>query len=263
MNFKRAIAREWLLFLLLVLVTPVIVGLYQWARTPRVSDEIPNQFTKPRLYDLIITAPGYDAQLLIAPDLPKSKRDQEIVEFDAKHPLEKFTYTLPDTINPRTGKPYEIRSKQELRPEDLKSIKKQISDRTCDRGDVWERARCELEREKYKLRGGGVASYRDLPGGVVAYWDLPDDFVPLSPKIGLNEIGDFVDGGYLSDDHEKILGYLKSTGYLIFRKRALSAYLADTIATVNSYFYIILIYPLFLFLRSILWAIRSLRRAEA
>jgi hypothetical protein len=191
-KFKRVIAREWLLFLLLLFVSPAIVSVYHWMRAPKAPEDIPEEH--PRLYDLLITVPGYDAQLLVAPNLPKGKRDQEILEFVEKHPL-KEPYKLPEPINPRTGKPYEI--------------------------------------------------------------------TLVSPKVGLTQIGEFIDGGYLSADDRVVLNYIKTNGFLIFRKRSLIAYLADAIKNKNYFEPIIIIYPLFLFIRSIVWSIRNLRRREA
>ena len=69
-KFKRVIAREWLLFLLLLFVSPAIVSVYHWMRAPKAPEDIPEE--RPRLYDLVITALGYDATLLIDPNLRKA-----------------------------------------------------------------------------------------------------------------------------------------------------------------------------------------------
>jgi len=85
MKLKRVLAREWLLFLLLLFLTPGVVSVYHWVRAPKTSEDIPEEH--PRLYDLLVTAPSNDAQLLIAPNLPKGTRDTARLKFIAKRPL--------------------------------------------------------------------------------------------------------------------------------------------------------------------------------
>jgi len=201
-------------------------------RAPKAPEDIPEE--RPRLYDLVITAPGYDATLLIDPNLPKGKRDEAILDFVAKHPLKEFTYTLSNTVNPRTGKPYEIKSRQKLSGEDLESIKKQLA-----------------------------KDEKELAGSRVPEWDLPDDIL-FSPKDGLTHIGEFLDRRYLTSDDRTMLNGIKANGFLTFRKRSLIAYLADALRDPYVYFKaIIVVYPLFWFIRSIIWSIRNFRQREA
>jgi hypothetical protein len=57
----------------------------------------------------------------------------------------------------------------------------------------------------------------------------------------------------------KINGFL-----LMFKKRHFLNYLTDTMKDLDSYLKaIVIIYPLFLFVRSILWAIRTIRPNES
>lgn len=241
MNFKRAIAREWLLFLLVFILSPIIVAVYHWTGTPRTSEDF--SYENPRIYDLVILAPGYDKQFRIDPSLTKVERDQAILKFVAEYPLKHFNYTL-DLVNPRTGKPYEIQSRSELTAADLQAIKKDLAPELCTKGDIFDKVACEEKGQ--------------IVGGTVPQWDLPD-FIPDSPKDGLVQIGQFLEGDYLEDDSRKLLQGIRANGFLILKKRSLLGYVADVITSPGQYYAFIVIYPLFLFLRSIVWAIRKMK----
>ena len=206
MKVKRVIAREWLLFLLLLFVSPAIVSVYHWMRAPRAPEDIPEEH--PPLYDLLITVPGYDAQLLVAPNLPKVKRDQEILEFIVKPPLKRKVINAFD-------------------PAELEAARKELAQKERSGFDP---AKLEAAKKEAQI---------------------------------LTQIGEFIDGGYLSADDRTMLSDIKSNGFLTFRKRSLSAYLADAIKNKNFFEPIIVIYPLFWFIRSIVWSVRNLRRRKA
>jgi hypothetical protein len=95
--------------------------------------------------------------------MPQDTMEQTILEFVAKHPPKKFIYVVPSSINPRTGKPYEITSTKELTPKDLDSIRRQL------------------------------AGSKNVVGGVVPEWDL-SGFEPNSPKDTLKQISRFIAG---------------------------------------------------------------------
>jgi hypothetical protein len=240
-NFKRAIAREWLLFLLVFILSPIVVAVYHWTGTARISEDF--SYENPRIYDLVVLAPGYDIQFRIDSSLPKVERDQAILKFVAEHPLKHFNYTL-DLVNPHTGEPYEIQSRSELTAADLQAIKKDLAPEPCTREEIFDKVACEQKRH--------------IVGGTVPQWDLPD-FVPDSPKDALMQIGQFIEGDYLGDDSRKLLQGIRANGFLTLKKRSLFGYLADVITSPSQYYAFIVIYPLFLFLRSIVWSIRKIK----
>jgi len=260
MKLKRVLAREWLFFLLLLFLSPGVLSVYHWVKAPKTSEEIPEEH--PRLYDLLVTAPGYDAQLLIVPNSPKSKRDQEILDFVIKHSPREFSYTLSNTVNPRTGEPYELKSRQRLNAEDLDSIKQQLINDEKERNIVpYEKLPDQL---KSQFRINKNEYERVVVTGSGPQWKLSDHFIPDSPKDGLNQIGEFVAGGYLTSDDRILLSGLKANGFLIFKKRPLFAYFVDAIKEPDKYFEaIIVVYPLFWFIRSIVWSVRKLMQREA
>jgi hypothetical protein len=65
MRLKRIIAREWLIFLLVFFLSPTVLALYKWVRAQEIPSHVPDD--RPRLYDLLVTAPGYETQLLVDP----------------------------------------------------------------------------------------------------------------------------------------------------------------------------------------------------
>jgi hypothetical protein len=239
-NFKRAIAREWLLFLLVFILSPVIVAVYHWMGTPRTAEDF--LYENPRIYDLVILAPGYDSQFRVDSSLPKVERDQAIIEFVDQHPLKKHKYTL-DIVNPDTGKPYEIESGSVLTAADLQSIKKDLA-KDCTRGHWFDKVACE---------GKGR-----IVGGTVPPWDLP--WVKVSsPKDGVTQIGQFLEGDYLGNDNRKLLEGIRANGFLTLKKRSLIGYVAAVVTSPSHYYAFIVIYSLFLFLRSIVWSIRKIK----
>lgn len=241
MNFKRGIAREWLLFLLVFILSPMIVAVYHWTGTPRTAEDF--LYENPRIYDLVILAHGYESQLQIDSSLPKVERDQAIIKFVDQNPLKKHKYTL-DIVNPDTGKPYEIESGSELTAADLQSIRKDLAP-DCSIGDVFDQVACDKRKGR-------------IVGGTVPPWDLPWVKI-LSPKDGLEQIGQFLEGDYLSDDNRKLLQGIRANGFLTLKKKSLIGYVAAVVISPSRYYAFIVIYPLFLFLRSIVWSIRKLK----
>jgi hypothetical protein len=241
MNFKRAIAREWLLFLLVFILSPAIVAVYHWMGKPRAAEDF--LYENPRIYDLVILAPGYDAQYRVDSSLPKIERDQAILKFVAEHPIKQFTYIL-DVVNPRTGKPYEVQSRSKLTASDLQSIEKDLAP-NCAKADVFDKVACE---DKGRAAGGGTVPQSNLP-----------DFTPDIPQEGLTQIGQFLERDYLSENNRILLQGIQANGFLTLRKRSLIGYVAAMTMSPSQYYAFIVIYPLFLFLRSIIWSIRKIK----
>jgi hypothetical protein len=212
MNLKKAIAREWLLFLLVFILSPMIVAVYHWTETPKTSEDF--LYENPRIYDLVILAPGYDSQFRVDSSLPKVERNQTILKFVAEHPL-----------------------KKDVVPESCK-------------GDIFDKLAC-------KDKGRSVLQGEDIPKGFV----LLSDFIPDSPKDGLVEIGQYVDGYYLGNDSRKLLEGIRGNGFLTLKKRSLIGYVAAVVVSPARYYGFIIIYPLFLFLRSIIWSIRKIKES--
>jgi hypothetical protein len=239
-NFKKAIAREWLLFLFVFALSPTIVAVYQWMIIPRTSDGF--LYENPRIYDVVLLAPGYDTEYRVDARLPKGERNQAILKFDDEHPLKKHKYVL-DVVNPKTGKSYEIESRTVLTDADLETIKKDLAP-DCTKGDIFDQVACENKK-------------KTIVGGTVPQWDLPD-FIPDSPKMGVVQIGQFLDGEYLDDDSRKLLQGIQANGFLTLKKRSLIGYVAAFATSPTWYLYaFIVIYPSFLFVRSIVWSIRK------
>jgi hypothetical protein len=239
-NIKRVIAREWLLFLLAFILSPAIVAVYHWTMTPETGNGFLYEHT--RIYDVVLLAPGYDAEYRVDSSLPKHERDQAIVRFVDQHPPKKHKYIL-DIVNPDTGKPYEIESGSVLTAADLQAIKKDLAP-DCTKGDIFDKVACE---------GKGR-----IVGGTVPPWNLP--WVKVSsPKDGLTQIGQFLGGDYLGDKDRQFLEGIRANGFVTLKKRSFIGYVAAVASPPSLYYSFIVIYPLFLFLRSIVWAIRKMR----
>src|SRR5262249_3130264 len=173
--------------------------IYHWMMTPRTAEDF--SYENFRIYDVALVAPGYDAEYRVDASLPKVERDQAIVKFVDEHPLKKHKYTL-DLVNPKTGKPYEIESRSVLTAADLETIKKGLAP-DCTKGDFFDKLACE---------GKGR-----IVGGAVPEWDLPD-IILNSPKMGLTQISEFLDGDYLGDDNRKLLQGIQANGFLTLKK---------------------------------------------
>jgi hypothetical protein len=100
---------------------------------------------------------------------------------------------------------------------------------------------------------------------------IPDDQIPILRKK-LSEQLELTQpkppDGYQLVPPEKLSDALVieqslQTGILTYAKRPLWNYLRDSAMKLDNYLAIIFTYPIFLFLRSILWAIRTVRRKDS